>query len=104
MLSPKGIEMRVNRSIQNEGAFGTLKQDMNNSRFRRISLSKTTTEFMLNVLGYDVGKLLRFFDGYKELKYWIAPDNLKAEIFKKPRAKCLCKRARKAIQKRLHST
>lgn len=41
--------MRVNRSIQNEGAFGTLKQDMNNSRFRRISLSKTTTEFMLNV-------------------------------------------------------
>lgn len=104
LLSPKGIEMRVNRSIQNEGAFGTLKQDMNNSRFRRISLSKTTTEFMLNVLGYDVGKLLRFFDGYKELKYWIAPDNLKAEIFKKPRAKCLCKRARKAIQKRLHYT
>lgn len=40
LLSPKGIEMRVNRSSQVEGAFGILKQDMNYTRLRKIAIEK----------------------------------------------------------------
>ncbi len=35
LLSPKGIELRVNRSIQVEGAFGVLKHDYGYERMRR---------------------------------------------------------------------
>lgn len=35
LLSPKGIELRVNRSIQVEGTFGMIKQDMPFDRFTR---------------------------------------------------------------------
>lgn len=95
LLSPKGIEMRVNRSSQNEGAFGTLKQDMEYTRFRRVSLSKVTAEYMLTFLGYNVRKLFRFFSGKAKFNYWVAPEDLPAEKFKKPRAKILARRARK---------
>lgn len=58
LLSPKGIEMRVNRSSQVEGAFGVLKEDMNYTRLRRISLEKVETEFILYFLGYNIRILL----------------------------------------------
>ena len=32
LLLPKGIEMRINRSSQAEGAFGFIKQDMDYER------------------------------------------------------------------------
>ena len=35
LLSIKGIEIRINRSIQVEGTFGDLKQNLNYIRFRR---------------------------------------------------------------------
>ncbi len=35
LLSPKGIEIRINRSIQVEGTFGQIKQNMQYIRIRR---------------------------------------------------------------------
>jgi len=40
LLSPKGIEIRVNRSIQVEGTFGQIKQNMNYERIRRRGIIK----------------------------------------------------------------
>lgn len=42
LLSIEGIEMRVNRSIQVEGAFGTIKQNFLYERFRRRNLNKVS--------------------------------------------------------------
>lgn len=95
LLSAKGIEMRVNRSTQVEGAFGVLKQDMGFTRFRRRSLKKVGAELMLTFLGYNIRKLFRFFDGNLKKEYWKAPDNLKLETFKKPSAKRLSNKASK---------
>ncbi len=80
LLTPKGIEMRVNRSSQVEGAFGVLKEDMRYTRLRRTSISKVETEFMLTILGYNIRKLFRYFDGSAKFNYWKAPDNLKSLV------------------------
>lgn len=93
LLSPKGIEIRVNRSIQNEGAFGSLKQNMEYIRFRRRSMEKVTAEYMLTFLGYNLRKLFRYYSGNLKLSFWTAPDNLQAEAFTKPRAKILAHKA-----------
>lgn len=89
LLSPKGIELRVNRSSQVEGAFGVIKEDMNYTRLRRISLEKVETEFMLTFLGYNLRKLFRHFDGKAKFNYWVAPTNLEPEKKRKPSAKRL---------------
>ena len=95
LLSPKGIEMRVNRSSQVEGAFGVIKEDMNYTRLRRTTMEKVDTEFMLTYMGYNIRKLFRFFEGKAKLDYWKAPANLEPEIKKKPSAKRLSKKASK---------
>ena len=87
LLSPAGIEMRVNRSCQVEGAFGMIKQDMGYVRFRRTSLAKARLEFMLYCLGLNIRKLLRFYGGKAKFDYWKAPEGLEAESFKKPSVK-----------------
>lgn len=89
LLSPKGIEMRVNRSSQVEGAIGVIKQDMNYVRNRRTLIDKVKTEHMLTYLGYNIRKLFRYFSGKAKFNYWVAPDNLKAELKRKPSAKRL---------------
>ena len=61
LLSPEGIEMRVNRSSQVEGVFGVIKQDFMYERFRRTLLEKVSAEFMLVCLGYNIRKLFRFY-------------------------------------------
>ena len=99
LLSIAGIEMRVNRSSQVEGAFGVIKQDIQYDRFRRRSLNKVSTEFMLVCLGYNIRKLFKHFDGNAKFDYWKAPDDIKPEIFKKPSAKRLSKKASKVKQK-----
>ena len=99
LLSPKGIEMRVNRSSQVEGAFGVLKEDMNYTRLRRISLEKVETEFMLTFLGYNIRKLFRHFEGKAKFNYWVAPSDLKPEVKKKPSAKRLSNKANKKKKK-----
>ena len=95
LCSPKGIEMRVNRSIQVEGVFGIEKQDYGYVRFRRRGLDKVSTESMLNFLGLNIAKLFRFYETGKLNKFWIAPDNLEPETFKKPSWKRLAKKGRK---------
>lgn len=95
LLSVKGIEMRVNRSIEVEGAFGVIKQDMDYDRFRRIHIDKVTGEFMLMVLGYNIRKLFQYYNGKLKLKYWKAPEDIEPEKFKKPSAKRLSNRVNK---------
>ncbi len=79
LLSPKGIEMRVNRSSQVEGAFGVIKQDMSYERTRRRGLENVTLEFMLTCLGYNIRKLFSLIEGKAKIDYWKAPADLKAE-------------------------
>jgi len=94
LCSPKGIELRVNRSIQVEGVFGIVKQDYGYVRFRRRGLLKVSTESMLNYLGFNVAKLFRYFETGKQNTFWTAPDNLEPEIFKKLSWKRLTKKGR----------
>lgn len=99
LLTPKGIEMRVNRSSQVEGAFGVIKEDILYTRLRRTMLPQVETEFMLTFLGYNIRKLFRYFSGHAKFNYWEAPENLTPEKKKKPSAKRLSKKASK-IQKK----
>lgn len=98
LLSSKGIEMRVNRSSQVEGAFGVIKQDMDYERARRRGLESVSLEFMLTCLGYNIRKLFSLIEGKAKTDYWIAPPDLKEEtipqidfekIFKKKKDKGL---------------
>ena len=99
LLSIEGIEMRVNRSSQVEGAFGVIKQDFQYERFRRRSLPKVSLEFMLVCLGYNIRKLFKYYDGNAKFDYWKVPKNITPEKFKKPSAKRLSKKASKIKQK-----
>lgn len=82
LLSPKGIEIRINRSIQVEGTFGQIKNNMNYDRIRRRGLSKVSAEIMLMCLGVNIR---RYFSSLDENKFknncWNTPSNLKKEIF-----------------------
>ncbi len=92
LLSPKGIEIRVNRSIQVEGVFGIIKQDYGRNRFNRRGMNKVSTEIMLYFLGLNIAKLLRYYEtGYLN-KYWEAPKNLLSQELKKPSSKRLSKK------------
>lgn len=102
LLSTEGIEMRVNRSSQVEGAFGVIKQDFMYERFRRTLINKVSTEFMLVCLGYNIRKLFRFYSGKSKWEYWKAPKDLKPEVFKKPSAKRLSNRTNKIKKKNLN--
>lgn len=102
LLSPEGIEMRVNRSSQVEGAFGVIKQDFMHERFRRTLLPKVSTEFMLVCLGYNIRKLFKFYSGNAKFQYWKAPVGLQVETFKKPSAKRLSNKANKVKKKSLN--
>lgn len=57
ITSEKGILLRVNRSIQVEGAFGVLKNDYNFNRFLTRGKNSVKTEFILLCFGYNVNKL-----------------------------------------------
>ena len=104
LLSVEGIEMRVNRSAQVEGAFGIIKQNLNYDRFRRRKLLNVSAEFMLVCLGYNIRKLFKHFDGNLKFDYWKAPVDIKPETFKKPSAKRLCNSASKIKKKSPNET
>lgn len=53
----EGILLRVNRSIQVEGAFGVLKQDMAFRRFLLRGQIKVQTEFLLLATAFNIKKL-----------------------------------------------
>lgn len=82
LLSPKGIEIRINRSIQVEGAFGQIKQNMGYTRVRRRGIEEVETEFMLVCLGKNMRRLFSILSGSKiKNSYWNIPKNLTKEIF-----------------------
>ena len=83
LLTIKGIEMRVNRSAQVEGAFGVVKQDMQFDRFRRKGLDNVSLEMMFICLGYLIRKLFSIYNGKGKFDYWIAPSDIKPEEFPK---------------------
>ncbi len=56
--------MRINRSIQVEGAFGVLKQDRDFRRFFVRNKIKTETQFFLLAFAFNIKKLWnRTLDG-----------------------------------------
>ena len=95
LLKPEGIEMRVNRSCQVEGAFGVLKQNMAYTRFRRRNLNRVKLEFALTCLGLNIRKFLKYKKNGELPTYWKVPESLEAESFKKPSAKRIANRLNK---------
>jgi transposase len=57
ITTPKGILLRMNRSIQVEGAFGVLKEDYGFRRFLMRGQKNVRIEFLLLAMGYNVNKL-----------------------------------------------
>ena len=57
ILSEKGIQYRMNRSIQVEGAFGVLKNDYEFQRFLLRGKTKVKLEILLLCMGYNLNKL-----------------------------------------------
>jgi transposase len=57
ITSEQGVQLRTNRSIQVEGAFGVLKEDMGFRQFLLRGKKKVETEFLLLCMAYNVNKL-----------------------------------------------
>jgi hypothetical protein len=57
ITSEKGILLRMNRSIQVEGAFGVIKQDYGFRQFLLRGNKKIRTEMFIVALGYNINKL-----------------------------------------------
>jgi transposase len=57
VTSKQGTLLRVNRSIQSEGAFGVLKQDRHFTRFLTRGTANVKTELLLLCLGHNINKL-----------------------------------------------
>ena len=57
ITSPEGVWLRLNRSIQSEGAFGVLKQDYRFRRFLRRGTINVLTETFLYAMAYNIDKL-----------------------------------------------
>lgn len=57
LQSELGIELRMQRSIQVEGAFVVIKEQMNFRRFKRRGIQNVKFEFMLIAIGYNLAKL-----------------------------------------------
>lgn len=56
LASELGIELRIQRSIQVEGAFGIIKEQMKFRRFKRRGIQNVKFEFMLTAIGYNLAK------------------------------------------------
>ena len=57
ITSEKGVLLRMNRSIQVEGAFGVIKQDYGFRQFLLRGNKKVLTEILLVAMGYNINKL-----------------------------------------------
>jgi transposase len=57
ITSEKGILLRMNRSIQVEGAFGVIKQDYGFRQFFLRGHRKVLVEILLMAMGYNINKL-----------------------------------------------
>ena len=54
--SQEGIELRVQRSIQSEGAFGIIKHNNGKTRFRRRGIDNVSLEMYIAVIGFNLMK------------------------------------------------
>ena len=57
ITSEQGILLRMNRSIQSEGAFGAVKQNYGFRQFLLRGQKKVTTEILLLAMAYNINKL-----------------------------------------------
>jgi hypothetical protein len=57
ILSDEGIELRINRSIQSEGAFADVKADMEFQRFLTRGYQNVLAESILLAMGHNINKL-----------------------------------------------
>ena len=57
IASEQGILLRINRSIQSEGAFGVLKEDRHFRRLRRRGQQGVFAEILLYAIAFDIEKL-----------------------------------------------
>ena len=57
ITTEQGILLRMNRSIQVEGAFGVIKQDFRFRRFLTRGKAKTETQFFLIAFAFNIEKL-----------------------------------------------
>ena len=82
LLTIRGLEMRINRTIQAEGNFGQVKQNMHYVRFRRRSMPKVRAEIMLVCLGRNIRKIFALHGKtYASSKFWTAPPSQTQEVF-----------------------
>lgn len=56
ITSPLGTKLRINRSIQSEGAFGVIKNDYGFQRFLHRSKAKVFIEILIVAIGYNINK------------------------------------------------
>ena len=56
ITSPIGITLRMNRSIQSEGAFGVVKYDYGFQRFLHRGKKKVFSETLIVAMGYNINK------------------------------------------------
>ena len=57
IVSEKGIQLRINRSIQAEGVFGITKQDYSFKRFLTRGTENVRTEYLILAIAFDLNKL-----------------------------------------------
>ena len=57
ITSETGVLLRMNRSIQSEGAFGVIKQDYGYRQFLLRGNRKVTTEILMLAMAYNINKL-----------------------------------------------
>jgi hypothetical protein len=55
--SPKGILLRINRSIQVEGSFGVMKEDFKYKRILRRGKENVYKELLMLAFGFNMRKL-----------------------------------------------
>ena len=72
----------MNRSIQAEGLFGELKQNMGYIRLRRRGMKKVTAEIMMMCLGINIRKLFSVYKKESIKKhYWTPGENTFPQTF-----------------------
>lgn len=64
ITSEQGILLRINRSIQSEGAFGVIKQDYGFRQFLLRGHKKVRTEILLVAMAYNITSVLRVLNRY----------------------------------------
>lgn len=65
IISEKGIQLRINRSIQAEGVFGITKQDYSFRRFLTRGKENVRTEYLILAMAFNLNKLHYRIQGHR---------------------------------------